>query len=58
MEPPQVQILVAEKEAPRTVPLDEVRPQVEQYLQNRNREEQTAAFVKSLRSKGKVEILM
>jgi peptidyl-prolyl cis-trans isomerase C len=51
-------IKVAEKQAARTIPLDEVRPQVEQFLQERNREEQTDAFVKSLRSKGKVEILI
>ena len=51
-------IRVAEKQTARPIPLDEVRPQVEQYLQNRNREEQTEAFVKSLRSKGKVEILI
>jgi peptidyl-prolyl cis-trans isomerase C len=51
-------IKVAEKQGGRTIPLDEVRPQVEQFLQNRNREEQTEAFVKSLRSKGKVEILI
>lgn len=51
-------IKVAEKEPARTIPLDEVRPQVEQFLQNRNREEQTEAFVKALRSKGKVEILI
>jgi peptidyl-prolyl cis-trans isomerase C len=51
-------IRVAEKQAGRTIPLDEVRPQVEQFLQNRNRTEQTEAFVKSLRAKGKVEILI
>lgn len=51
-------IKVAEKQAARTIPLDEVRPQVEQFLQNRNREEQTEAFVKALRTKGKIEILI
>jgi len=51
-------IKVAEKQASRTVPLDEVRPQLEQYLLERNRQEQTDAFVKGLRSKGKVEILI
>ena len=51
-------IRVAEKQAARTIPLDDVRPQVEQFLQNRNREEQTEAFVKALRAKGKVEILI
>lgn len=51
-------IKVAEKQAARTVPLEEVRPQVEQFLANRNRQEQTEVFVKSLRAKGKIEILI
>jgi peptidyl-prolyl cis-trans isomerase C len=51
-------IKVAEKQPSRLIPLDEVRPQLEQFLQNQNREEQTDAFVQSLRSKGKVEILI
>ena len=51
-------IKVAEKQAPRTVPLDEVKPRLEQYLQQRNRQEQTNAFINGLRSKGKVEILI
>lgn len=51
-------IKVADKQAGRTVPLAEVRPQVEQYLQNQNRQQQTEAFVESLRSKGKIEVLI
>jgi peptidyl-prolyl cis-trans isomerase C len=51
-------IRVAEKQPARTVPLEELRPQVEQFLQNRNKETETEAFVKSLRTKGKVEILI
>jgi peptidyl-prolyl cis-trans isomerase C len=51
-------IKVAQKLPGRTVPLDEVRPQVEQYLQNKNRDDQTEAFVKALRAKGKVDILI
>jgi peptidyl-prolyl cis-trans isomerase C len=51
-------IKVAEKQAARTVPLDEVRPQLEQYLQRVNREQQTDAFVNGLKAKGKVEILI
>jgi len=51
-------IRVVEKQPGRTVPLDEVRPKVEQYLQNLNKETETDAFVKSLRAKGKVEILI
>jgi peptidyl-prolyl cis-trans isomerase C len=51
-------IRVAEKQPGRTVPLEEVRPKVEQYLENLNKESETDAFVKSLRAKGKVEILI
>jgi peptidyl-prolyl cis-trans isomerase C len=51
-------IKVAEKQASRAIPLDEVKPQLEQFLLQRNRQEQTDAFVKGLRSKGKVEILI
>jgi peptidyl-prolyl cis-trans isomerase C len=51
-------IKVAEKQPSRAVPLEEVRPQLEQFLANQNREEQTEAFVKALRAKGKVEILI
>jgi peptidyl-prolyl cis-trans isomerase C len=51
-------IKVAEKQPARTVPLEEVRPRLEQYLQNQNRETETEAFVKTLRAKGKVQILI
>jgi len=51
-------IKVAEKQAARTVPLDEVRPQLEQYLERTNREQQTDAFVNGLKTKGKIEILI
>ena len=51
-------IKVAEKQAGRTIPLDEVRPRLQQFLENQNREQQTDAFVDSLRAKGKVEILI
>jgi len=51
-------IKVAEKQPPRTVPLEEVKPQLEQFLEQRNRQEQTDAFVKGLRSKGTIEILI
>ena len=51
-------IKVAEKQAPRAVPLDEVRPQLEQYLERQNREQQTDAFVNGLKAKGKIEILI
>jgi peptidyl-prolyl cis-trans isomerase C len=51
-------IRVAEKQAARTVPLEEVRPQLEQYLERQNREQQTDAFVRGLRAKGRIEILI
>lgn len=51
-------IKVAEKQTARTVPLEEVRPQLEQYLERQNREQQTDAFVNGLKAKGKVEILI
>jgi peptidyl-prolyl cis-trans isomerase C len=51
-------IKVAEKQTARAVPLDEVRPQLEQYLERMNREQQTDAFVNGLKTKGKVEILI
>ena len=51
-------IRVAEKQPERAVPLDEVRPKLEQYLQNLNKETETEAFVKALRTKAKVEILI
>jgi peptidyl-prolyl cis-trans isomerase C len=51
-------IKVAEKQAARTVPLEEVRPQLEQYLERQNREQQTDAFVNGLKAKGKIEILI
>ncbi len=46
-----------EKKEGGTVPLDDVRPQLTQYLEGQNRQVQTQAFVESLKAKGKVEIL-
>jgi peptidyl-prolyl cis-trans isomerase C len=51
-------IRVAEKQAPRTVPLEEVRTKLEEYLQNMNRQQQTEAFVNGLKAKGKIEVLI
>jgi peptidyl-prolyl cis-trans isomerase C len=51
-------IRVAEKQAPQAVPLDQVRGDLEQYLENRNRQQQTESFVEALRKKGKIEILI
>jgi peptidyl-prolyl cis-trans isomerase C len=51
-------IRVVERQEGRSVPLDEVRPQLEQFLLQQNRRDQTAAFVNGLKAKGKIEILM
>jgi peptidyl-prolyl cis-trans isomerase C len=51
-------IRVAEKQAPRAVPLEEVRTQVEQYLSNMNRQQETEAFVNALKAKAKLEVLI
>jgi peptidyl-prolyl cis-trans isomerase C len=51
-------IKMADKQAARTVPIDEVKPQIEQFLQNQQRQQKTQAFIESLKSKGKVEILI
>ena len=51
-------IKVADKQASRTVPIDEVKPQIEQFLQNQQRQQKTQAFIESLKAKGKVEILI
>ena len=51
-------IKVAEKKAGRTIPLEEVRPQVEQYLEQMNRQQETEAFVNALKAKGKIEVLI
>jgi peptidyl-prolyl cis-trans isomerase C len=51
-------IRVVEKKEAGAVPLDEARPQLEQFLQNQNRQKATESFVESLKAKGKVEILL
>ena len=51
-------IKVADKQASRTIPIADVRPQIQQYLEGQSREQHTKEFVGSLRAKGKVEILI
>jgi peptidyl-prolyl cis-trans isomerase C len=51
-------IRVAEKQPSRTAPLEEMRPRIEEFLKHQNRESETESFVKALRSKSKVEILV
>jgi len=51
-------IRLADRQPERVVPLDEVRTQVQQFLENQARQDQTQALVKALTAKGKVEILI
>jgi peptidyl-prolyl cis-trans isomerase C len=48
-------IRVTERQAPRTIPLAEVRQEVQQFLEGRNRDLQMQVFVESLRDKGQVD---
>jgi peptidyl-prolyl cis-trans isomerase C len=51
-------IKVVEKQGARVVPLEEVKPQIEQYLGQQNRQQETQAFVTALKARAKIEILM
>ena len=51
-------IKVVEKQPAGVVKFDEAKPQIQQYLENQARQQQTEAFVQSLRTKGKVEIFI
>ena len=51
-------IRVVDKQTGRTLPLEEVRPRLEEFLQSQNRRERTEAFVSSLKSRGTIEILI
>jgi peptidyl-prolyl cis-trans isomerase C len=51
-------IKMVERQPGRTVPIDEVRPKIQQYLEGQGRQQQTQAFVESLKSKGKIEIFI
>jgi len=51
-------IKVVEKQAARTVPLEEVKPKLDEFLLNQNKQRETQAFVAGLKAKGKVEILL
>jgi hypothetical protein len=46
------------KQPGRTVPLDEAKQRIQQYLETQNREKQTNSFVNGLRAKGKVEVFI
>ena len=51
-------IRVMEKRTGGAVTLEEVRPQLEEYLQNVNRQREMQTFLDGLKAKGKVEILI
>lgn len=51
-------IKVVDKQAARTIPLEEVRGRIEEYLKDQSREQQTQAFIDALRAKATVEILI
>jgi parvulin-like peptidyl-prolyl isomerase len=51
-------IKAMERRAGRTIPLEEVKAQVGQFLTQEQMQEKTAALVEKLKSKGKVEILI
>jgi peptidyl-prolyl cis-trans isomerase C len=51
-------IKVLEKRAAQTAPLEEVRDQLKQFIENQNRQREVNAFIAGLRAKGKVEILI
>jgi peptidyl-prolyl cis-trans isomerase C len=51
-------IKVVDKQAARTIPLEEVRGRIEEYLRDQNREKQTQVFIDALRTKAQIEILI
>jgi peptidyl-prolyl cis-trans isomerase C len=51
-------IKVVDKQAARTIPLEEVRGRIEEYLRDQNREQQTQVFINALRTKAQIEILI
>lgn len=51
-------IKVVEKQAARTVSLEEVKPKLDEFLLNQNKQRETQAFVEGLKAKAKVEILL
>ena len=51
-------IKVVDKKNARLIPLEEAKPQIEQYLGQQNKQEQTETFVNTLKMKAKIEILI
>jgi peptidyl-prolyl cis-trans isomerase C len=51
-------IRVVDRQAGRTVPFEEVRGQIEEFLRNQNRQQQTETFVNDLKAKGTIELFI
>ena len=51
-------IKVTERKPAGTIPLDQVSPQVKQFLEQKKQQDAVESFVKQLRSKAKVEVLV
>jgi len=51
-------IKVADVQAARVVPLEEAKPQIEEYLTGQSRQTETQSFVTTLKAKAKIDILM
>ena len=49
-------IRVVDKQASRTIPITEVRQQVQRFLEGQNRDLRTQAFVEALKAKSKIDI--
>lgn len=51
-------IRMVDRQPSRQVAIDEVRPKIQQYLEGQGRQQQTQAFVETLKAKGKIEIFI
>ena len=51
-------IKVTDRKAAETLPLEKVAPQLKQFLTKKRQQEHTQAFLKQLRSKAKIEVLI
>ena len=51
-------IKVTDRKAAGTVPIDEVTPQVKQYLTEQKKQQQAQAFIEQVRQKAKIEVLI
>jgi peptidyl-prolyl cis-trans isomerase C len=51
-------IKMTERRAPRTVPLAEVAPRIGQFLTMQQQQQKTEAFIKGLKARSRIEILI